>query len=560
MITAIAAGEIAERPAVIIKELVENSLDAGATLISIILENSGLDRMIVSDNGLGMTDEDLVLAVQRHTTSKISTVDELQNLQTLGFRGEALASIVSVSQVTIASRTPESEFGYELVATNTRVAAPKPLGLPLGTSITVEKLFSQVPVRKKFQKQPATELKHLTETLTALAISFPSVGFEVKHNQNLIFRVPPSQTATQRIASLFGASFSANLLEVNHEHPGLNVTGFIGSPQLARRTHSQQFLFVNQRLVEHPALARKVKAVFGSLLEPRSEPVFILNLTLPPSEVDVNIHPRKQTVAFADELAVLALIESATLQALSQHDLTYHYQPLPTTADSLHDGSGIAGQDRTASPATRQQLKQVVEPWHLSLTPNQEILQVHQTYLVMQVADGLVMIDQHAAHERILYEQFLGAFHAQQHQQQESALEVPQIIELSPSDTQLLQAELETLNQLGFDISPFGGQSFKVCALPELLKDRDAKTVITEFIDELHQDTQLSGIDSAAQRTLAFLACRNAVKAGDYLTPDQRLELVSQLKITNTHFTCPHGRPVTVAFDLRTLEKIFKRR
>jgi DNA mismatch repair protein MutL len=549
VIAAIAAGEVAERPAVIVKELLENAIDAEATQIAISLDNAGLNRIVVTDNGIGMDKQDLEAAVQRHTTSKIFSIDDLEQVKTLGFRGEALASIGSVSRLTIQSKPAASELGYQLTVDNSQAMTIEPLGIPNGTTVMVEHLFESIPARRKFLKQPATELKYILEIATATALSHPMIGFQLFNNQKLLFQVPSHQILIERIRDLFGQDIANRMIPLNFEHTYFTVKGFVGQPQLARRSQHHQFVFVNQRFVTHPAIARTIKNTFGSLIEPKAEPFFMVLLALPQPVVDVNVHPRKETVTFMDEPQILELINRAVNEALTNHNLSYTFAP---EQPSLL-------RDKTASPATSRGLKKAVKAWQLTQESSNEILQIHHTYLLTQTDQGMVMVDQHAAHERILYEQFLAGFEHQQHTTQSAPLPQPVTLELSLVDAQVLIENLEMIRDIGFEIDEFGRNSFKVTALPQLLADRDVRQLLTELIDDLNQGKPITGLDSLAERTLAYLACRQAIKAGDYLTPNQRRELVKKLAETKSNFTCPHGRPVSITVHLKDFEKIFKR-
>jgi DNA mismatch repair protein MutL len=564
VISAIAAGEVAERPAVIVKELLDNAIDAGATHITLTLTNSGLDRMVVSDNGEGITMADLPLAIERHTTSKIASLDDFLNIQTLGFRGEALASIADVAELSIQSKPPTQEMGYELSFNQLHQPEIKPIGMPNGTTVNVSHLFHSLPARKKFLKTPETELRHILSTVTTLALAYPHITFDVFQDQKSLLHLSAASSAFDRITALFTADLCQFLLPLPPKttDTGFTITGFIGLPQVARRTRAQQFVFLNHRPIQYAAANRVIKDTYGSLLEPRSEPVFFLYIEAPLSEIDINVHPRKETARFSQEDSLIGALREIVEETFAQRDLTYsstasenlavHETPVPYGA--------IHRTDRTASSATSSVLKKIVTTWQVSESDPQEILQLHRTYLLSQTEHGLLLVDQHAAHERILYEQFLSVFQKIQHQPDLITLPKPSIIELSVVDAQLLQEHLAALNQLGIGIEYFGGTIFKVTTLPQVFADRQPKRLIRDLLDDLHEGRELSGVDSAAYRSLAFLACRHAVKAGDVLSPEQRRELIEKLAETKSNYTCPHGRPVSVIYHLSDLERLFKRK
>jgi DNA mismatch repair protein MutL len=554
VIHAIAAGEVVERPAVVVKELIENSLDAGATMIKVWLENSGVSKIVVSDNGQGMDETDLELSFQHHTTSKIRQESDLEKISTFGFRGEALASIAHVSRLTIQSKTADQEFGQQIIIENQEVLEKSPVGTPTGTTITVENLFANLPARRKFLKNPNTEFRNCVNAVITASLSHPEVGFSLIHNQKNIINLPENQTLSNRATSILGAELSTGLLPISNEKDFFKLRGFLGSPQLARKNSQKQFLFVNHRPVTHSHLAKTIKESYGSLLDPRSEPLFVLFLDLPPALTDINIHPRKEMIKFMDEKQILELVQRAVEETLSQQDLTYQYQPSTPSYFKL--------KDRTASSLTSQDLKEEIEPWQFDLGPSLEgILQVHNTYLVAQTKEGLLIIDQHAAHERILYNQFLaGLEKVSQSKNNSVELPAPIVLNFSLSDAQVIQDQLETFSQIGFQIEPFGGNSFKVTHVPQLLKDRNPVQVLQELVDDLLAGKPVKGVDTAAQRTVAYLSCRSAVKAGDPLTQEQRKQLIEKLLQTENSFTCPHGRPTTVTFTINDLEKMFRRK
>ncbi len=558
VISAIAAGEVIERPAVIIKELIENAIDAGATKIEIEVNDEKMRRLRVTDNGAGMSAEDLPIAIQRHTTSKISTVTDLSKILSLGFRGEALASMANVSHLTIASRQPGQEIGYQLVVAHGEIEPIQPVGLPVGTTILVTEIFDKLPARKKFLKSAAAEFKQITEYVVASALCYPELTFILIHNRKHVLNLIAT-TAKNRTAQLFGDSTFANFVPV--KSAGKELTGYVGTPQLARRTNQKQYLFINHRPVSPLLISPWIKESFGSLIEPRSEPGWVLFLNLPPATLDINVHPRKETVRFLETSEVKELVISAVKNALNQTDLTYQYQSSPHTEWQVNDV--VQSADRTASSATESVLKKLVEPWKV-ITDKPVILQLDFTYLVTTTKQGVIIIDQHAAHERILYNQFLAALEnsTKSSTQPTQTHELPEPINLTLpfTDAQLLSEHLATLQNLGFEIDEFGQQTFKISGVPRLMADRNISQLLNEIIGDLSAGKPVKGVDSVAQRTVAYLACRTAIQAGEVLTEAQRQLLFEKLAATTDSFTCPHGRPTTITFAIRDLEKLFKRR
>ncbi|CAN5280223.1 DNA mismatch repair endonuclease MutL [soil metagenome] len=559
VISAIAAGEVIERPAVVVKELIENAIDAGATKIEIEITDDKEKRIRVSDDGSGIPAEELSIAIQRHTTSKLREVEELPQLLSLGFRGEALASIASVSRMTIHTRTTDAEVGQQLIVENGEVELQKPLGLPLGTTILVTQLFDQLPARKKFLKQAATEFRQVTEYVTAAALSQPEISFILIHNQKHVFDLAPCNLSV-RAATLFGDQLFSQLVPFDLGQPYFSVHGLIGTPQLARRSNQKQFLFINGRSVSPTVTHHWVKESYGSLIEPKSEPFFVIFLELPPTTIDINVHPRKEIVRFLNEKEVYDFVTTAVKQALAQTDLTYQYHSISMSEWKVNDP--ITSSDRKGSSATESVLKQLVQPWKV-LEEKPIILQLDFTYLITITKQGLIIVDQHAAHERILYNQFLAALTEMKSSNQAHAqhqLPTPLTLSFPASDSQMLRQHLLTLQEVGFEIDEFGANTFKISAVPMLVKDRSIPQLLNELIGDLLAGHSVKEVDSVEKRTVAYLACRSAVQAGDVLTEPQRQLLFEKLSATDQSFTCPHGRPTTITFSISDLEKLFKRK
>ncbi len=568
VISAIAAGEVIERPAVVVKELIENAIDANASQIEIEISDESAHKIRVTDNGAGMSEVDVPIAVQRHTTSKLQTVDQLSSISTLGFRGEALASIANVSSLLIHTRQISSEVGTEFLSRHGQIISNKPIGLPVGTTMIVEDLFGQLPARKKFLKKPATEFKTITEYVVHSALSHPEIRFLFLHNGKTVFHFPSSSLA-QRVSRVLGEQTQAKLLPIDAQENEFRLTGFIGTPQLARRAAQKQYLFINHRPISAQVLKNWIKESYGALIEPRSEPFFMLFLELPPQSIDINVHPRKEIVRFFDEAQVKTFIQQAVKKTLQQSDLTYQYQGIPMTTWQVHDhessGSEAESQNevtamtRKASSATESVLHQLVDPWKVS-TEKPTILQLEYTYLVTITKQGVILVDQHAAHERILYNQFLAALEKEQEHPKVHELSPAYILKLPVTESQVLFENLETLAGIGFEIDEFGPQTFKVNAVPQILADRKIDQLLNEIIGDLIEHGAVKGVDSVAKRTVAYVACRSAIQAGEVLTESQRRLLLEKLAETTDSFTCPHGRPTTITFSISDLEKLFKRR
>lgn len=562
VVSAIAAGEVIERPADVIKELVENALDAQATQITIELENYGLDSLKVTDNGHGIPAAELPLALERHATSKVHTLTEFEAVTSFGFRGEALASLVSVADVVLASRPPGSAVGTQIRVTEGQLSTPHPQAMMPGTQVEVLGLFERQPARLKFLKKLSTELRRSVEIVTQLAIHHPHVGFSLYHQNKILLLVPAGQTAATRLTDVFGQTVTTKLHPLTFEAWPVKLQGWLGSPQLAKPHRRHHFLAVNHRPVSLPQLSQLCKEVYGSLLPPKLEPWLMLNIELPPQFLDVNTHPRKTTVRIMDDDTIWKTLRQALSDAL--HTPPQRYPTLPRPASlplSLADsGPNWQPLPRLTSLHTRDQLQNVTLPWKFDSEQPPEIMQIDRTYLAVATPHGLSLFDQHAVHERILFEQYISQLNQLAGHATSATLSEPILIQLEPSYAQLLQDHLADLSQLGWEINEFGPHTFQVSQVPQLLLDHSIETVLHEVLHDIESGKPLVGLDSQAERTAAYLACHQAIKAGDFVAPAQRQELLLKLWQTPNHTTCPHGRPTQIEITIPELEKMFKRR
>ncbi len=475
IISHIAAGEVVERPASALKELIENSLDAGATHISIILEDAGIKSMQIKDNGKGMSTEDIALCFLPHTTSKISDKNDLLSIKSFGFRGEALWSIAAVSNMTIKSRTAHSESGTKIEVKNSTQIAQEPCGMPVGTDIKIDSLFNSTPARKKFLKDPKVELRAITAIVEQFALAFPHVHFELINNKKSILSLHSEKNILERITKVLGNTITQYLLPIEHTSRYGKIIGFIGHPQIAQNSRSHQYIYINNRSITHHPIAHTVKDSFGSLIEPKTFPVFLLFLELPYENVDVNIHPRKEEVGFAYPKELLNLTHESIALSLSKHNLTYSEKSTE--------------KDMNAHMA--HFLKNTVNPWSLKDLHQEEIMQINNLYLIAPTKDGMLVVDQHAAHERILFEQFKTAFESKA--KETHVLELPQsvLLELSISDTLLLEENIDVLKNIGFDISLFGPRIFKLSAVPEIFRAHDHRLLIQNVLEDIKTSNKI---------------------------------------------------------------------
>lgn len=538
VVSKIAAGEVVQGPANVVKELIDNSLDADATRIKIYIENAGLKKIKVIDDGIGISKEDLLKAFHPHSTSKLSDISDLESILTLGFRGEALNSIGSVSTATLSSRTFASTSGYKIINFGGEVSSLEHYGMPEGTEVTVENLFYNVPARKKFLKSASIEFSKITQVVSSLAVAYPQVGFDLYHNSKQVLVLPPNQSFEDRVSEVFGDTFMQGLIPVKLSHPHITITGYISRPQDSTRSRNNQHLVINNRPVIEKTIANKIHATYGNLLEAKSQPSFVLLYKFAPELVDVNVHPRKDEVRLISSSLVLELTEEAVLTTLQKHNLTYIKQGFKQANAYILNESSIDNYSAEVSL--------------------ENILQVHNLYLIQQTSNGIILYDQHAAHERILYEQFLEIFEKGR-TASSVELSTSEILNLAPQDFNLMLDYLSVLEELGFKLEEFGKNTFKITHAPELLIDRNLSELILNVLDEITNDTFPKLVDDRTKRALSYFACRSAIKAGDYLTPTQRTNLLKDLASTNTNYTCPHGRPVKVEVSLTDLEKMFKR-
>lgn len=561
LIAQIAAGEVIDRPASAIKELIDNAIDAQADLIKIELENAGQKKIKITDNGIGMNKEDLQVCFLPHTTSKIDNMADLSNILTLGFRGEALSSIASISTVNIASR-PKDQTGLELIIDNGKVIEIKPIGIAPGTQITISNLFANVPARKKFLKKPATELKQIIDLVTTYSLTYPQISFLLTNNDKVVLELTCADQIKNRLIDSLGRKITKHLIPIHFSHSIFNISGWIGDPQIARFNKSKQYLYVNNRPVSSSIISKKIKKIYGGLLEPKAQPSFIISIDLPASFVDANIHPRKKNVRFWDEDYLLTLLNQIISTALEKANLAGD-QPNYSNINSLLElnDNNFQNRDLKSNQYLSGTLKEIVSAWETTQTrDNQQILQIHDLYLVTQTNQGMLIVDQHAAHERILYQQFLNAYQDKANQSLSKKLTSPTVIELSLADARLLEQNLPTFTKLGFEISNLDQNNFQITHIPNHIDPNMAEKIIVEVLDDLINGDLPRQIDSSTHRTIAFLSCRSAIKQGDSLSQNERKNLLEKLAQTELNYTCPHGRPTHIILSMSELEKMFHRR
>ncbi|MBI5933113.1 MAG: DNA mismatch repair endonuclease MutL [Chloroflexi bacterium] len=568
----IAAGEVIERPASVVKELVENSLDASARAVTVTVLEAGRKRIEIADDGTGIPAPELELALSRHATSKLARADQLFSIGTLGFRGEALASIGSVSRLTLTSRVADSDSGARLKVEGGINGRLEMVGAPVGTVVCVEDLFYNVPARLKFLKTDSTERRAIDGLLTRYALAYAHVRFKLTEDKNVTLQTAGDGDRRAILAALYGVEVAKQMIEVSLEEEGLSLTGFISPTALTRSNRKDITFFVNGRWVSDTPLTTALIQAYHTLLMVGRYPMAALFLEITPEDVDVNVHPAKAEVRFKNQDRVFSFVQRAARRTLLA------YAPVPSVAPVLWGGASRPAESRQvgldwsmASDVERQTLNVAgssfetqnqteadnVQRSTLNLPLMRLIGQIGQTYIVAEGPDGLYLIDQHAAHERVLFEKLM-AQHDQRKIPSQSLL-TPVIVQLPPQSTNLLISQLPTLQHFGFDVEEFGGNSFQVRAIPTLFAGADPASALRALVEDFEEDE--SPLQSEVEAKLAGRVCKRlAVKAGQTLSPDEQRALLNDLEACESPRTCPHGRPTMIHLSVDMLERQFGRR
>ena len=570
----IAAGEVVERPASAVKELLENALDAGASQLTIHIEGAGKRQIEIADDGCGIPAGELLLAVERHATSKLESAADLFRIATLGFRGEALASIGSVARLTITSRPAAADSAARLRVEGGHVGQLEQVGAPVGTVVRVEDLFYNVPARLKFLKQDSTERRHIDELVTRYALAYPKVRFHLYQDGRPALMTSGNGDRREVLATLYGVEVARQMLEVVSEEDDLRVTGFISPTSLTRSNRREMVFFVNGRPVQDASLAASLLQAYHTLLMVGRYPLAILFLEMDPQAVDVNVHPTKAEVRFRAGDQVFRGVQRAARRALLAHN------PLPevTSGGLLWGGAAgfirpstqpgldwsmAAGVERGELPGAADPAEQV-QPVQPGLPGSRVPLlrlvgQVASAYLVAEGPDGLYLIDQHAAHERILFERFM-ALRAQAEQGiPAQALLDPVAVDLPPASARLVEEQLAVLDGLGFKVEPFGRGAFLVRAIPALLAGMNPAAALAVLVEDFEEDEAPLQAEQQA-RIVARVCKRAAVKAGQVLSAEEQRTLLSDLEACQSPHTCPHGRPTMIHLSMDLLERQFGRK
>jgi len=581
----IAAGEVVDRPASIVKELLENALDAGATEIAVDLEKGGCESIRVTDNGEGIAREDVPLAFARYATSKIGAFEDIYRVHSFGFRGEALPSIASISRIEMVTRQASSPAGTRVIIEGGEVKELTDAGCPVGTSLLVSRIFEPVPVRRKFLKRDMTEQGYCLDVITRLALMQPAVKIRVSAGAKPILNIPAVQDPAERIALSLGQDFRRQLIPVAGEISGVRLEGFASRPEFTRSSAAQMYLYVNGRFVKDYLLNHAVMTAYRRLIEARRYPAVILGLEIAPGDVDVNVHPAKMEVRFRNPREIYSLI-AETLGGAIGAGLTPQ-----AGVSAMSSSAGPAGTVSRIEEALRRYrvsagseklvfgglssrkseapaLPPLLPPEFVNETerPDErgrfsDLLYIGQTagtYLIFSGDAGITLVDQHAAHERVLFEKLRRQ--AQGEKAVGQRLLLPEVVSLPPRDYHFLMESLPILEEAGVEVEPFGGDSIVIKAIPALLSHAEARALILDLIADCAQASRDLPLDERREKIFTSLACRGAVKANRDLTGPEVTGLCRDLDAIPHALTCPHGRPLAVSLSLYELEKMFKRR
>ena len=616
LVNKIAAGEVIERPASVVKEMLENSVDAGASMIEVLVEGGGTDLIRISDNGCGIEPEQLELALAPHATSKLKDSEDLFDVRTLGFRGEALASIAEISHLTLRSRVAASDSGYELKAQGSERQPIKPCAMDVGTSIEVRHLFFNTPVRRKFMKTPSTEMGHVVEAFTRVALAFPNVHMVLSSNQRVQHDLPPTNRWADRIRAFFGDEIADSLISVEHEDEKVKVRGYVTDPSVSRSNNRMQYLFLNGRYIRDRALQHALSEAYRGLLMVGRLPVCFLQMDIDPKTVDVNVHPTKVEVRFEDSGAIYSrLLHTIRHRFLSSNLVAKARDvglggpvspnvieaPINMTPESAQATSNSSLMDWARSqqtvPAFRpfpqtgfqtdpfrsvpasQEVPQTVptvvpaspDPRLESIdfspksTPDDELIgstpavgfQIHTRYIITQDQAGMVIIDQHALHERVLFEQIKTKVLSRSLDRQRML--VPATVQLTSAEAAAAIESKEMLAEIGFEIESFGGDTIVLNAYPSILAKRAPEEMLRQVLESLMTGGKKVNAQDVLDDLMNMMACKAAIKAGDRLTEAEITALLQQRHLYQDTHHCPHGRPTALFFSREQLDKMFKR-
>lgn len=599
----IAAGEVVQRPASAVKELLENSIDSGAKSIQLIIKNAGKTLIQVNDDGCGMTETDARLCLERHATSKITKVDDLFNLKTMGFRGEAVPSIAAVSQMEIKTKVAEADLGTHLTLEGSEVKSQEYCQCPKGTQISVKNLFFNIPARRNFLKSNAIETKHIIEEFVRVALIHPEVVMSMHNDGNEVYRLPKGNFR-QRIVNLNGNKFDQRLVPVKESTDIVSIEGFVGKPEFARKTRGEQYFFANSRFIRSPYLNHAVQTAFEELLAKDHFPTYFLKLELDPAKIDINIHPTKTEVKFEEERAIYAIIRTAVRQALGRYNVapsldfekeqTFdlpelkkgeairmpnitvnpEFNPFEREKKSLQENihfpfkreNNKVDQWQTLYPdpkRNRAEQNAQLEPANLEREHTQDqayterkLIQLHRKYILSQLKSGIILIDQQRAHERILWENLKTKLEEKQASSQQ--LLFPERLELKPQDQAILKSLMEPLKKIGFSMNFNKGNELEIDGVPSEVGKQSAAKLIEDTLENF-QNTLNDPKDEVALELLQHLAYKMSIRHGKKLENEEMNQLVDELFACEMPYHLPNGKPIILSYTLEELDKQFKR-
>jgi len=559
----IAAGEVIERPASVVKELVENSLDAGATDIRVRISGAGKELIEVLDDGCGIPGGELKLAFVQHATSKIYEIGDLESLDTLGFRGEALSSIAAVADVFISSRTAGSANGWSLTLKKGKPGELKQVGRPAGTSIAVINLFGGHPVRLKYLKSDRVEVGHVIETVTERALANPGVSFRLHNGEVEVMNLPKTDSLADRISDVMGRRVAKELVAFEASSGGIRARGFMAKPAVTKSTRDGLYIFVNSRPVASPFVSEAVEDGYSGLLMRNRHPVGVLMLDMDPAKLDVNVHPTKRTVKFSDERAVACLVSKSVADALG--NTRRIPEPAPTLRElfPVTEAEKLEAKSRIASPAKAQEQRELFQAAEEEkevaegrMLPHMKVIgQVLDTYILAQSGSDLMIIDQHAAHERVMLDKLKNRPEKRGIQN----LISPVLLSLGKRESQLIEHFRPVIEGLGFKIEPFGKDTYLVRAVPAIGGHIETEKGLVDLIGELAELGKAKSIGEKLDEIMHLVACHSAIRAGEKLSHERMALLIEEMHGLENPYTCAHGRPTIIRITNAELEKMFKR-
>jgi len=573
LINQIAAGEVVERPASVVKELIENSLDAGAQAVQIDIVAGGQKLIRIRDDGKGISKAELALALSRHATSKISSLDDLEAVASLGFRGEALPSIASVARLTLCSRALEEDSAWQVEADGGSISQPAPAAHPQGTTVEVHDLFYNTPARRRFLRTERTEFGHIEKWIRRLALSRPEIAFTLTHNQRTVLQLAAAKSEDahrQRVARICGDAFADQCVYIEREVEGIALFGWIALPTFNRSQPDLQYWFVNGRSISDKTLAHAVRHAYRDVLFHGRYPAYVLNLTMDPKGVDANAHPAKHEVRFRDGRRVHGVVAQAVEVALKDtkpggHDIT----PIPMTRDAVFNQGTMSLPHGPSPSAVRETLatyRAMATAPSLADVPEQAtevpplgfaVAQLAGVYILAENSDGLVVVDMHAAHERITYEKLKQSFDDRNLVRQ--PLLVPETLSVAESEANLVEHSGAALEQLGLVVDRSGPTSLTVREVPALLRNADVESLLRDVLSDLSDSGQSNRVDDASDDFLATMACHHSVRANRLLTLDEMNALLREMENTERADQCNHGRPTWTTITMSELDRLFLR-